>query len=367
MKITKISLYDLELPLYEPYLLSRGRTFTKFDSTFVKIETDEGITGWGEVCPWGSTYLPAFAGGVRAALAEIAPQLLGHDPREVEKMNRLMDRVLSGHLYAKAGIDYALWDIAGKAAGQPIHTLLGGAETREVPMISSIHVDTPENMANDVERWRNLGYRRHSIKVGESVDGDIARIRHLTEFRQPDEIFDYDANGGWNPWEAIQVLNAVRDTDAWFEQPCLTYEECLTVRQQTSQALSLDECITGVREVVRAISDRSCDAVNIKLARVGGITRARWIRDVCLEFGIPMMIMDMAGTVTSDSVVAHFASTLPENRCIGTWSCQDMLSVDSAPGQGARNVNGRLTVPEGPGLGHEPDADILGSPFLVVK
>src|ERR687890_2780199 len=108
MKITKISLYDLELPLHQPYLLSRGRTFTKFDSTFVKIETDEGITGWGEVCPWGSTYLPAFAGGVRAALAEIAPQLLGHDPREVEKMNRLMDRVLSGHLYAKAGIDYAL-------------------------------------------------------------------------------------------------------------------------------------------------------------------------------------------------------------------------------------------------------------------
>ena len=147
-------------------------------------------------------------------------------------------------------------------------------------MISSIHVDSPENMASDVEHWRSLGYRRHSIKVGESVDGDIARVRHLTDCRQPDEIFDSDANGGWNPWEAIQVMNAVRNTDAWFEQPCLTYEECLTVRQRTSQALSLDERITGVREVVRAISDRSCDVINIKLARVGGITRARWIRAV---------------------------------------------------------------------------------------
>lgn len=367
MKIKQISLFDLELPLHEPYLLSRGRYFTKFDSTFVKIETDEGVTGWGEICPWGSTYLPAFAGGVRAALTEIAPHLIGHDPREVEKITRLMDRVLTGHVYAKAGIDYALWDIVGKAAGQPIHMLLGGAESQAVPIISSIHVDTPENMAANVEYWRNLGYRRHSIKVGESVDGDIARIRHLTAFRQPDEIFDYDANGGWTPWEAVQVMNAVRDTDAWFEQPCLTYEECLSVRRQTNQALSLDECMTGVREVVRALNDNSCEVINIKLARIGGITRARWIRDLCLEFGIPMMVMDMAGSVINDSVVAHFASTLPDNRCIGTWSCQDMLSVDTAPGQGARNVNGDLTVPDAPGLGVEPDENILGPAFAVVK
>ncbi|MFP3462759.1 enolase C-terminal domain-like protein [Arthrobacter globiformis] len=102
-------------------------------------------------------------------------------------------------------------------------------------------------------------------------------------------------------------------------------------------------------------------------ARVGGITRARWIRDICLEFGIPMLVMDMAGTVINDSAVAHFASTLPENRCIGTWSCQDMLTVDSAPDQGARNVNGKLTVPDGPGLGVEPDPAVLGSAFLVVN
>jgi L-alanine-DL-glutamate epimerase-like enolase superfamily enzyme len=108
MKINQISLYALELPLKEPYLLSRGRLFERFDSTFVKIDTDEGITGWGEVCPWGASYLPAFTGGVRAAIAEMAPHLLGQDPRQPEAVYRLMDRALAGHAYAKAGIDFAV-------------------------------------------------------------------------------------------------------------------------------------------------------------------------------------------------------------------------------------------------------------------
>ena len=91
MKIARITAYALELPLREPYMLSRGRRFEGFDSTFIRIDTDEGITGWGEVCPWGSTYLPAFTGGVRAAVAEIAPHLLSLDPRQPDVITRVME------------------------------------------------------------------------------------------------------------------------------------------------------------------------------------------------------------------------------------------------------------------------------------
>jgi L-alanine-DL-glutamate epimerase-like enolase superfamily enzyme len=221
-------------------------------------------------------------------------------------------------------------------------------------------------MADNVAYWRSQGYRRHSIKVGTNdVDKDIARVRLMTEIRQPDETIDFDANGGWAPWEAIRVMNGTKDTDAWFEQPCLTYDECRLVRSQTEQVLSLDECITGVQDVVRAINDRACDVINIKLARVGGITNARAIRDVCLAYGIPMMIMCMAGTVINDTAVAHFVSALPADRCVGTWSCQDMVTADSPPGRGARNENGLLTVPTTPGLGVAPDLDIIGSPVAV--
>lgn len=363
MKITGITMFGLELPLREAYMLSRGRWFERFDSTFIRIDTDEGLTGWGEICPWGSTYLPAFTGGVRAAIAEIAPNLVGLDPRQPDAIYRVMDRVLAGHGYAKAGIDYAIWDLAGKAAGVPISTLLGGAETESVPLVSSIHVASPEAMASDVEYWRSFGYRRHSVKVGDDVDEDIARVKFLAGKREPDEVFDFDANGGWTPWEAVRVMNAARDLDAWFEQPSLTYEECLSVRSQTGQALSLDECMLEIRDVVQAVGDHACEVINVKLARVGGITKARPIRDLCMAYDIPMLIMCMAGTVVNDTVSAQFASTLPSNRLIGSWSCQDMITVDSAPGRGARNVNGSFTVPTTPGLGVEPDADRLGEPI----
>jgi cis-L-3-hydroxyproline dehydratase len=173
-----------------------------------------------------------------------------------------------------------------------------------------------------------------SVKVGQSVDSDIARIRHLATNRQADEELIYDANGGWAPWEAVRVLNAVADTDAWFEQPCLTYEECLSVRQHTSQPLSLDECMAEYRDVVRAINDRSCEVVNIKIARVGGLTRARWVRDLCLAYDIPMMVICMGGSVVNDTMVAHMAATLPADRCVGTWSCGDMVTVDPHPAAG---------------------------------
>lgn len=368
MRITEISMYGLELPLIEPYQLSRGRVFERFDSTFVKISTDEGIVGWGEICPWGSNYLPAFAGGVRAAIAELAPHLIGLDPRFPEKLNRVMDAALSGHIYAKAGIDYALWDILGKASGLPIYGLLGGKEeSNTMPLVSSIHVASPEAMAKDIEFWRTKGYRRHSIKLGESVDRDIARVSHLAPLRQDDEVFIFDANGGWNPLEAVRVMNAVSDKEAWFEQPCINYDECLAVRNNTRQAISLDECIVEVRDIVRAINDRSCEVINIKIARVGGITKARWIRDICLAYDIPMLVMCMAGTTVNDTVSAHFGQTIPANRFIGTWSCQDMVSVDSAPGRGARNIDGNMVPPDLPGLGVEPDLGVLNSPIGVFR
>lgn len=368
LKITEIAVYGVELPLAQPYYLSRGRLFESFHSTFVRISTNEGVIGWGEVCPWGSNYLPAFPGGVRAGLVELAPHLIGRDPRQPELLTRVMDAALTGHIYAKAAVDYALWDILGKVTGFPIYELLGGKEvSNPVPLVSSVHIDSPDAMLRNIEDWRARGYRRHSIKVGQNVDKDIARIRHLAGERREDEVFIFDANGGWSPWEAVRVMNAVSNVDAWFEQPCINYDQCLTVRSQTRQALSLDECMVEPRDVVRAINDRCCEVVNIKLARVGGITRARLIRDLCLSYDIPMLVMCMAGTVVNDTVVAHFSQSIPRNRFIGTWSCQDMVTVDSAPGRGARNVDGNLAPPDLPGLGVEPDLEVLGSPIAVFK
>src|SRR5215217_459440 len=127
MKITRILAYRVELPLHETtYKWSGGKSVSVFDSTIVGVETDEGVRGYGEVCPLGPFYLPAYADGVRAGLRELGPHLLGEDPRELGRLNYKMDAVLKGHPYVKSGIDIACWDILGQSTGLPVCVLLGG-------------------------------------------------------------------------------------------------------------------------------------------------------------------------------------------------------------------------------------------------
>ena len=127
MKITRILAYRVDLPLHEgSYKWSGGKSVSVFDSTVVAVETDAGVTGWGEVCPLGPFYLPAYAAGARAGIAELGPHLIGEDPTQLGKLNRRMDAALLGHAYVKSAIDMACWDILGKVTGQPACMLLGG-------------------------------------------------------------------------------------------------------------------------------------------------------------------------------------------------------------------------------------------------
>ena len=124
MKIIRIAAYQVDLPLREgSYRWSGGKSVTVFDSTIVQVETDAGIVGHGEVCPLGPFYLPAYAAGARAGIAELGPHLIGADPTELGALNRRMDAALKGHPYVKSAIDMACWDILGQAAGLPVCTL----------------------------------------------------------------------------------------------------------------------------------------------------------------------------------------------------------------------------------------------------
>ncbi|MEM9140697.1 MAG: mandelate racemase, partial [Pseudomonadota bacterium] len=184
MKITAITVWQRDLPLAEPYYLSGGRLrFDTLDATFVRIDTYQGITGWAEGTPWGETYLPAHGPGIRAGIQTLAPALLGLDPRAMNHVDRALDLALPGHLYAKAPLDIACWDIAAQAAGVPVATLLGGAFPAPVPVASSVSTGTPEEMMALINKYRDRGYRVHSAKVGADVEMDIARIRYMEEHR----------------------------------------------------------------------------------------------------------------------------------------------------------------------------------------
>ncbi len=366
MKITRISVWQLTLPLSEPYRLSGGRLlFESLDSTFVRIDTDAGLSGWGEGCPWGNTYLPAHGPGVRAGLGIIAPALLGHDPRALDSINRIMDVTLPGHSYVKSAIDIGCWDILGQAAGLPLWQLLGGESAEAVAVNSSISTDTPEVMLALIAKARAKGYKVHSAKVGGSnVAMDVERIEAISASIPADEKVTFDVNRAWMPGVAVQVLNSVQARD-WIEQPCETLDQCSHVASRVAQPIMLDECLQSVQDHLAAWKLGSCEGVKVKPNRVGGLTRARQIRDLGVSVGWQMHIEDVGGSALADTAAIHLASSTPDANRLASWLSHDHLTIDPVPGQGVRNIGGFVMPPSAPGLGVMPDLDVIGEPMAV--
>ena len=235
MKIRRIRAYRVELPLHEgSYKWSGGKSVSVFDSTVVEVETDAGLVGYGEVCPLGPFYLPAYANGVRAGLAELGPHLIGEDPLQLGKLNRRMDAALKGHAYVKSGDRHGLLGHPRQgdrpaglhAAGRPLR--------RRLPSLS-------RDLAGIARRrWPAAspatGPRATAVSSSRSAAiraVDVERIRAVADRLQPGDRLIADANTGWLMHDALRVVRAVRDVDVYIEQPCLSYEECLTVRRHS--------------------------------------------------------------------------------------------------------------------------------------
>jgi L-alanine-DL-glutamate epimerase-like enolase superfamily enzyme len=366
MKITRIVAYRVELPLHETtYKWSGGKSVTVFDSTIVGVETNSGIIGYGEVCPLGPFYLPAYAEGVRAGLRELGPHLLGEDPRQLTRLNRKMDAALKGHPYVKSGIDIACWDILGQAAALPLCELLGGRYGEDFPLYRAISQESPEQMAGKVAGYRAEGYHRFQLKVGGDPDVDIARIRAVAAQLQPGDRLVADANTGWVQHDAVRVVKAVREVDVYIEQPCLTYEECLAVRRQCEHPFILDENIDGLDILLRAKADLAMDVVNLKISKLGGLTKTRQARDLCVSMGIAMTIEDSWGGDIATAAIAHLAHSTPTEFLFSTTDFNSYVTVRTAEGAPQR-VNGRMVASKSPGLGVKPKMGVLGKPVVCI-
>lgn len=366
MKITRISAYQVDLPLHEgSYKWSGGKSVNVFDSTVVAVETDAGIAGYGEVCPLGPFYLPAYAAGCRTGIAELAPHLIGENPLELGRLNRRMDAAMKGHAYVKSAIDIACWDILGKATGQPVCTLLGGRYGEDFGLYRAISQESPEAMAAKVADYRSEGYRRFQLKVGGDPDVDIERIRAVAAQLQSGDRLVADANTGWLAHDAIRVARAVRDLDVYIEQPCLTYEECLVVRRQIDHPFVLDEVIDGIDVLVRGRAHLAMDVVNIKISKFGGLTKARQARDLCVSLGIGMTIEDSWGGDIVTAAIAHLAHSTPPEFLFTSTDFNSYVTVSIAEGAPQR-LHGRLAAGTAPGLGVMPRFDVLGEAVVTV-
>jgi L-alanine-DL-glutamate epimerase-like enolase superfamily enzyme len=365
-RIAAVTAWQVDLPLHEgSYKWSGGNQVTVFDSTVVAVETDAGVTGYGEICPLGPAYLPAYAAGARAGIKELAPALIGQDPTALGVLNRRMDAAMRGHAYVKSALDMACWDIAGKIAGQPVCQLMGGRYGDGFKLYRAISQEAPKAMAARVGQYRREGYAKFQLKVGGDPDTDIERIRASARALKPGDVLIADANTGWLMHQAARVVDAVGDVDVYIEQPCMSYEECLAIRQRTARPFILDEVIDGVGMVLRAAHDRAADVINLKISKVGGLTKARAIRDLCVSLGLAMIVEDTWGGDIVTAAIAHLAHSTPPEFLFAATDFNSYVTKPIAAGAPKRR-GGMLAAPTAPGLGVTPLKQALGKPVLSV-
>ncbi|KAF5976993.1 putative L-alanine-DL-glutamate epimerase [Fusarium bulbicola] len=363
LKIAKIDVFKVDLPYSGGvYYLSGGREYRSFDATIVRITTSTGIEGWGESTPFGSTYIASHALGVRAGIAEIAPWLIGLDPRRVDRINEAMDSTLIGHEHAKTPIDIACWDIFGKSVGMPVCELLGGRTDVGLPIISSIYMDKPEDMRKRVAEHRARGYIGHSVKIGGDPAEDARRITASLADKQPGEFFLVDANGGMTVENALRMLRLLPPgLDFVLEAPCATWREIVSLRRRSNVPIHFDELATTDASIIQMIADDAAEGFGIKISKNGGLTKSRRHRDIALAAGYTMSCQETTGSDIAFAAIVHLGQTIPERnlRCI--LECRDMVTAKTADGN-FEVRNGRVHAPKEPGLGVTPRMDVLGDP-----
>ena len=367
MKISRLILWRVPLTSHATYYMAAGKQCATVDTMVLRIETDAGVSGWGEVCPIPN-YLPAYAAGVEPVLAELAPLLLGADPVGPEVLMARLEAHLKGHGYAKSAIDIALWDITARAAGLPLYVLLGGRQTDDLPLYHSITCVAPDEMARIAKEAQAEGMTQFQAKLGADDDweADVARLRLVREAVGPGPLVYGDWNCGATRLHATRVGRAVADLDVMLEQPCATLENCAAVRAATGLPMKIDECAYDI-DSLRHAHDLGClDVVALKTSKFGGLGAARRARDYCVHLGVQMCVEDTWGSDVTMAAALHLAAATPPASVLNVCDLSGYVAPRLDPSAPSRK-NGRIAVPEGPGLGVVPNADVLGEPIRIFE
>lgn len=363
MKITKIEPYVFQVPLVRPFRTFLAEVRAK-DHLVVRIETDEGHVGLGEIGP-----LPEFAGESGATCLsvtreQLAPAILGQDPFDIEQVLARMDAAIKANQLAKSAVDFALHDLLGRVLGVPVYRLLGGRYRERVPLCWAMGLKSPQEMAEEAEEFVKQGYRCLKAKIGLDPKTDIERLRAIRE-RVGDAVeIRADANQAYSPDTAITVIRKIERMGLglqYVEQPVPYWDidGMARVTRAVDTPILADESIFSMHDAVAIIKQGAADIINLKVGKVGGLNVSRKIAAFAEAAGIPCMVGSMLEIWIGTAAGAHFALATKnvsyESELIGP----PMYTFDVVK-EGYRYAGGFLEVPDKPGLGMELDEEKLG-------
>lgn len=352
MKITEIQIGKISIPLKKPFKTALRRVDSAED-IIVKVIADTGETGFGNAPPTAVITGDSQDSVVAAIRDTLGPRMLGMD---VENLEGIMTSLDSGMLHnhsAKAALDIAVHDLFGKRFGLPLHTYLGGFRT-QMETDLTISLNGPEEMVRDSLEAVGAGYTAIKLKVGGDVALDFERVKAIRNAVGDRVQIRLDANQGWSPKEAVRIIRRLEAEGLGIElieQPVKAHDfaglKYVTDRVETD--IMADESAFGPLEVMRLLSQRACDLINIKLMKAGGLHNAVKIA----SFAETMDVQCMMGCMLESKVGITAAACLAAGRRIVTRADLDaavLLAEDPVVG-GATFAGNRLQVSDAPGLG----------------
>jgi L-alanine-DL-glutamate epimerase-like enolase superfamily enzyme len=357
MRITTIDLFKADIPLKDPFKIA-VMEMRAAANVFVRINTDDGVIGWGESSPFwklcGETQAIDIAAG-----ADLARIIKGSDPREVDTRLSEIDGFLKNNTQIRAAFDMALHDILARGANVPLYRLLGGS-SRPMRTCLTIAIGEDSEMARKAIEAKGLGFGMIKIKLGTSAREDIERVRAVREVVGRETILRVDANQGWDVPVAIDVLNSIRECNIEFCEQPVPYWDLIGlrhVRERSPIPIVADEAVFDHHDAQTLVSADAADYVNIKLSKSGGIRTARKIAAVVEAAGKRCMIGCMMESRLGLTAAAHFATA---TSCIRFFDLDSahLLAGDPIVG-GIRYEKDLVLFDDQPGLGAEPDPAFL--------
>ena len=377
MKIARLETRIVEIPVKSPYVFSHG-VLKAFSNVLVWIHTDEGVVGVGE-----SSFVPG--GGVSEETPEstkpmidhyLSPVVIGEDPFDIERIHRRMDAVVPRNLIAKCGIDLALWDVMGKAVGQPACKLLGGTVDPKIHCTYTLSIDRPEKMAEQASFRKNQGYKTLVVKIGREPQADIERLRLVREAVGDEVNLRLDANEAYWPDQAIGIIRRMEKYHPEFvEEPVKRWDldGMARVARAVGIPISSDESNTSLESVMQIVQKAAAGIINIKISKNGGLYRSKKIAALAEAAGIPCIVGGANTYEVGRQACRHFAvSTAQAQMGMGSEGCapasqskMDDVTMNVMTYDDVTRGQGFVGLLPGPGLGVELDEEKIQKYGLI--
>ncbi|MSU66512.1 MAG: mandelate racemase/muconate lactonizing protein [Opitutus sp.] len=364
MKITRIETIPIRVPLREEFAIRSGRGGAHIVSPFllVRVHTDAGIVGLGE-----ASCTPRWSGedqvtGAHLIHTYLEPLLIGENPVEVASLTAKFRLAFAGNHFTKAAVEMALWDIAGKAAGQPVYELLGGKVREFVPTKWSVSGVEPAQAAA-IARWAVAqGFKAMKVKVGTESDRDVARVAAVRAAIGPEIKLGVDANGGWSPEVAAATVERLREFGIYFVEQPVPPEDVVALaelRKKIGLPIVADESVYTLHDAKMLVQLGAADVLSIYVGKAGGIGPAGAIAEFAQSAGLKCTVGSNLELGVGSAAMVHLAIatrgiSAEEYPCdiIGPFYYQDDIvrrPLPITPGEARPNA--------APGLGVELDEE----------